>query len=648
MPKDIYQFTSEIQEKILALLWKDTTSYTMYRECVKPKYFSKAVHIDLCRIIMDYRDTYGDTPTYGVLVEEVTQMLKKRSASRRVADEYMDCLQHMAEYKLSSYEYLKDRIVEFAKRQAMAEAIMKCAEIIESKSPEDYNRIPELVMTAQQVGSSIDLGINYWENCQQRVLDFARESSVVEKFPTGMKALDTLLKGGLGRQQMGVVLAPPGRGKALAPETPVLSIDGYIPIGMLSLYDRVIAVDGTLTMVTGIFHHKNKKMYRVTFTDGSSCVCCDEHSWKVHLKMLQRYIEKNHKEPDRFNCWRVMELKTIIQLMKSPDYQKGDITLPAIPRPFKFNYIIDPRVAAEMIRQSNKPKTLKSIEYLGRGDAVCIMVDHPSHLFIINDGIVTHNTTFLINCAANAVEEHHNVVHISLENDIEQIAHNYDLRFLNATDEKFTDRQDDCYKAMGLNFKYRSQGSLFLKKFPTKTSTTLDIKNYLNQLKIVHGVSPDVLIVDYGALLLPRNSYKDKRNNIESCYEDLRALCDEFNCALWTGAQANRGSLSKKVVNMGDLAEAFAIANTADVMFALCQTKNERLKNQIRGFLTKNREGKDQRLLQGTIQYDTKTIDFQKDITEEKMSEMIKDSDDEDDWEDDEPRRKKRRRGEEQ
>ena len=83
-------------------------------------------------------------------------------------------------------------------------------------------------------------------------------------------------------------------------------------------------------------------------------------------------------------------------------------------------------------------------------------------------------------------------------------------------------------------------------------------------------------------------------------------------------------------------------------MFALCQTKNERLKNQIRGFLTKNREGKDQRLLQGTIQYDTKTIDFQKDITEEKMSEMIKDSDEDDDWEDDEPRRKKRRRGEEQ
>ena len=87
---------------------------------------------------------------------------------------------------------------------------------------------------------------------------------------------------------------------------------------------------------------------------------------------------------------------------------------------------------------------------------------------------------------------------------------------------------------------------------------------------------------------------------------------------------------------MEDLAEAFAIANTADVMVALCQTIRERADEVIRAFLTKNRDGVGEVLLKGKINYDTKNITLTEDITRSMVEE---DDDSDDDDADERPRR---------
>ena len=64
------------------------------------------------------------------------------------------------------------------------------------------------------------------------------------------------------------------------------------------------------------------------------------------------------------------------------------------------------RYRANLHRYKNEYKrtydntSIKSIEYIGKGDARCILIDDPMHLYITNDFIVTHNTFGEILCAA--------------------------------------------------------------------------------------------------------------------------------------------------------------------------------------------------------------------------------------------------------
>ena len=237
-------------------------------------------------------------------------------------------------------------------------------------------------------------------------------------------------------------------------------------------------------------------------------------------------------------------------------------------------------------------------------------------------------TTTMINIGAENLKTGSVVVHISLENNEKQVIRNYDQRILNKSIEYIKDNSEECVAALGRRKKYSSGGRLFVKKYPTKGASVDTIKMYVRRLQIIYNVQVDMVIVDYGASLKCKQSYSDKRNSIESNYEDLRALADELNVAMVTGAQGNRSSLSKKVVTIEDLAEAFAIANIADEVFALCQTIREKQEGKIRGFLTKSRDGADQILLSGEINYETKRMNFTQDISNTLADDESEDEED--------------------
>lgn len=452
----VYKYTTQVQLKILTLLWRDAQSYNIYKETIKPKYFQKTIHIDLCRIIFDYKDKYGYAPTLDVLVEEVTQMCDKSKTKQKLMDDYLDCIDTMASMDLSDIDYIKDKILSFGKRQALVDAVMESADIIEKEPETEYNKIEKVVKTALLVGEDANnLGTEIFEGVQERFASYTQDEDVIERIPTGMEKLDLCLGGGLGRTEMGVVLAPPGRGK----------------------------------------------------------------------------------------------------------------------------------------------------------------------------------TTFLISVGSSAIEEGYDVLHISLENNEKQIIRNYDMRLLKKNLDYIKENVSNSVKAM-LNIKKLKKGNLIVKKYPTKGATVGTIRTLLDQLKVVKGFVPDVVIVDYGMILRPTKDYTDdKRSGIEGIYEDLRALADEYDCALWTGAQGNRAALSKKIVTTADIAECFAIANVADVMVALCQTMKEKSQGIMRAFLAKVRDNADSLVLKGRILYEIKKIDFDEIVKADEQGDDDEESEeDDDDW----------------
>lgn len=92
-----------------------------------------------------------------------------------------------------------------------------------------------------------------------------------------------------------------GSGKAQPLDAKVLTPDGWTTMGDLAVGDRVIGTDGEAHFVTGVFPQGEKEIYRVTFSDGSSTECCDEHLWCV-----QRAQDKHMNKG-----WRVKALNEL-------------------------------------------------------------------------------------------------------------------------------------------------------------------------------------------------------------------------------------------------------------------------------------------------------------------------------------------------
>jgi superfamily II DNA or RNA helicase len=55
-------------------------------------------------------------------------------------------------------------------------------------------------------------------------------------------------------------------------------------------------------------------------------------------------------------------------------------------------------------RHTNPYRNMRKIEYIGEEECQCILVDNPSHLYITDDMIVTHNTIVSISCALKRKE----------------------------------------------------------------------------------------------------------------------------------------------------------------------------------------------------------------------------------------------------
>ena len=136
------------------------------------------------------------------------------------------------------------------------------------------------------------------------------------------------------------------------------------------------------------------------------------------------------------------------------------------------------------------------------------------------------------------------------------------------------------------------EGKLVVKEYATRSASTESIKNHLDKLKN-RGISPDMIIIDYADLLKPIRSEREKRQELETIYEDLRGLARLYDCPIWTASQTNRSGLNAQVVTMESISEAFNKCFVADFIFSLSRTMEDKNNNTGRIYVAKNRNGVD-------------------------------------------------------
>ena len=109
------------------------------------------------------------------------------------------------------------------------------------------------------------------------------DPSDVTGLATGYADLDRMTAG-LQPGDLVIVAGRPSMGKAQPLTANVRTRAGWKPMGELAVGDALASVDGSPSMVTGVFPQGVRDVFRVTFSDGRTTQVCGEHLWRVHYR----------------------------------------------------------------------------------------------------------------------------------------------------------------------------------------------------------------------------------------------------------------------------------------------------------------------------------------------------------------------------
>jgi replicative DNA helicase len=198
-------------------------------------------------------------------------------------------------------------------------------------------------------------------------------------------------------------------------------------------------------------------------------------------------------------------------------------------------------------------------------------------------------------------------------------------------------RYDSCISGVPLSDLFSSKnqvllsikdvpGQLIIKEYPTKSASTETIKQHIERLK-KKGIEPDMIIVDYADLLRPTRTSAEKRYDLESTYEEMRAIAQIYKCPVWTASQTNRSGLNAEVITMEAISEAFNKCFVADFICSLSRTVQDKQANKGRIFVAKNRNGPDGLIYPVFVDWSNVNIKVLKTESNESIADVIKDSD---------------------
>lgn len=248
-------------------------------------------------------------------------------------------------------------------------------------------------------------------------------------------------------------------GKALLDSELIYTPYGSKKIGFADIGDIIYGDDGKLTTIVGVYPQGFVDMYKVTFEDGRSIVCCGQHQWKVKYhgdykvmstmgiihsdfsKMTidmgeavdfpewrwlispqlmgsltasflcgstDRIFELSNKEMDDiiYSSKKQKELFISSFMKISCGISTGDDRFKVV---YKSEYIISfvRRIFWSMgyycvmdgddmyISKTHNRLRISDIDYYGKYKATCIEVDNKSHQFLTTNFVVSHNTTIM-------------------------------------------------------------------------------------------------------------------------------------------------------------------------------------------------------------------------------------------------------------
>ena len=214
-----YEFDADFQQKIAAMVLRDTQFAQLTDGLIRPEYFENAAHAALIKIATDYFAKYkkapGDKTTLTNLFKDA---LRLKTMPQELAKMTLATVPAIFATDVSDRDYVADQCATFARHQAVTSAIMASVDLVERR---DFDGINAKMRKALDTGVSVNGGeYDYAKMVKVRTQD--RKDRLAGIRPptgvtTGYKVLDDYLyHKGWGRKELSVLMGGAKAGKSMA------------------------------------------------------------------------------------------------------------------------------------------------------------------------------------------------------------------------------------------------------------------------------------------------------------------------------------------------------------------------------------------------------------------------------------------------
>ena len=204
MNKNFDYLGNTFQVQLLNQIVVDKDFSHSIMDVIESSYFDNKYFKIIIQMIKEYHIKYESTPTFDTL----EQIVKSEIPQELVAKIVLDTLKQVKDAPFEGTSFVQEKALKFCKQQELQKAMDKSQKIITVGDFESYDKVEGLIREALQVGEVEKGQTDVFDN-----LDTVLDEDYRHPIPMGITGIDKLLKGGLAKGEIGVILAPTGVGK---------------------------------------------------------------------------------------------------------------------------------------------------------------------------------------------------------------------------------------------------------------------------------------------------------------------------------------------------------------------------------------------------------------------------------------------------
>ena len=292
------RFGGNFQENLCQLMFEDRPFFDQITEVLDVSFFERKYLQVFAKALIDYREKYNTHPNVEVMITVLRTELNHhdKAVSSKVRT-FFDKVHKSSGVEES--DFIKDKAVDFCRKQVLKQAMMKSVGLLKSSS---FEEIEKVIKDALVLGTDNNFGHDFRKDLLKRF-----ELRSRDPISTGWPRMDEIVKGGLGKSELGVVVAPTGAGKSMVLvhlATQALLKGKTVVYYTLELKDTVVGqrFDCCITDVPLNEHMQRQKEIIAKVKDLEGTLIIKEYPTKsASVSTLKNHIEKLRKrgiEPD--------------------------------------------------------------------------------------------------------------------------------------------------------------------------------------------------------------------------------------------------------------------------------------------------------------------------------------------------------------